>query len=402
MLSERRFAETAYGLFTVHPEPDFRVLLDVCRGLGSYCRHMRISIVAGLAALLVGCSNTVAPEQVSPTLSRVQADLDAAVAGGVSGMIATLSIDGREHTRTAGVADRASNAPIPADPAQQVRIGSVSKSFVAAILLQLVADGNVRLDEPVATYLPEALTGFEVTVRQILQHRSGLPEFSGDPEIDEYRAALTGLTMTPADELAIALRHPAQFAPGAKFAYTNTNYLVAAMLIERVSGRAYADVLQDRIIRPLGLVRTYLPGTGDTGIRGPHPKAYATFDGVRTDVTRVEPSIPWAAGAMVSVGAEVNRYFMALLSGAVVPVPLLDEMLATQPMAEGSPMSYGLGIMSADLPCGARYFGHFGGISGFLTVAGATRDGRAVTFTWTESPAQEPDVVALLGRALCP
>ncbi|MFE1595546.1 serine hydrolase domain-containing protein [Nocardia sp. NPDC058705] len=368
-----------------------------------------LSIVAAVAVVvsLVGCSSPDGNRESSDRVQRVRADIDAAVASGVAGVIATLTENGRTTTLVAGVGDRAAGVPIPAEPPQQVRVGSVSKSFVAAIVLQLVSEGRIRLDASIDTYLPGLLVGDGVdgrgiTVRQVLQHRSGLPEFADSPEIDEYRAAIEGRRFTPADEMAIALRNPAKFAPGARFTYTNTNYLVAAMLVERITGRFYSDVLQERVIRPLGLTGTYLPAAGEHDIRGPHPRGYATIDGTRTDVTRIEPSVPWAAGALVSTGNDLNRYFLDLLAGRVVAAPELQHMLTTLPTGVDSMPEYGLGLMSAQLPCGTRYLGHTGGITGYATFSGATTDGRAATIVWTEPPGQQPDMMAILTRALCP
>lgn len=378
----------------------------------------RFSIVAAMAVVvaLVGCANPEDGPEVSPTehhaessdrVQRVRDDIDAAVASGVSGVIATLTENGKTTTLAAGVGDQATGVPIPVEPPQRVRVGSVSKSFVAAIVLQLVAEGRIQLDEPIDTYLPgsivgDGVDGRAITVRQILQHRSGLPEFADAPEIDEYRAALDHRTFTPAEQLAIALRRPAKFAPGARFTYTNTNYLVAAMLVERITGRPYADALQDRIIRPLGLTDTYLPAIGEHDIRGPHAHGYAPIDGTRTDVTRIEPSVPWAAGALVSTGDDLNRYFLDLVAGKVVAEPELQQMLATSPTGVDSMPEYGLGVMSAELSCGTRYIGHTGGITGYATFSGATTDGRAATIVWTEPPSEQPDMMAILTRALCP
>ncbi|MEU0543298.1 serine hydrolase domain-containing protein [Nocardia sp. NPDC005978] len=369
-------------------------------------------------ALVAGCSTvatdspptalTTTPSVVAVSrVEQIRADIDALVRTGLAGAIATLTENGQTLTLTAGVADRATGEPIPLSPHQEVRVGSISKTFVAAIVLQLAAEGRVRLDEPIDTYLPGLLTGngidaHAITVRQILQHRSGLPEFADAPEIDEYRAGVEGRVFTPAEEIRIALRNPARFAPGARFEYTNTNYTVAAMLIEKVTGRAYTDELTGRITVPTQLTGTYLPNPGELDIRGPHPHGYATIDGVRTDVTRSEPSVPWAAGALVSTGADLNRFYLDLLAGKVVAPAQLEQMLAGEPQEPGGSMWYGLGIGGTELDCGAQYFGRTGGIAGYVTVAGASRDGRAVTITLTESPEREPDVQALVSHALCP
>lgn len=373
-------------------------------------RVVTLGFAAGVVALLVGCARdaeTDVPVGVSSDRIRVvQGDIDRAVEGGVTGMIATLTENGKTVTLTSGVADIGTRAPIPVAPPQRVRIGSISKTFTSAVVLQLVAEGKVRLDEPLDTYLPgllrgEGIDGRVITVRQILRHQSGLPELTDDPRVDEYEAALTGRIMTPAEQIAIILSRPADFAPGARFEYSNSNYIVADVLVERVTGAAYVDELDQRILKPLGLDDTYLPAPGELDIRGPHPKGYADIDGVVTDVSRIEPSVPWGAGAMVSTGNDLNRFYQALLAGQVVPAAELREMRAGVPMGQAD-MNYGLGIGSTRLPCGAEYVGHTGGIYGFLTVSGATPDGRAVTYAFTKSPKAMPDLTTILSHALCP
>ncbi|WP_067685993.1 serine hydrolase domain-containing protein [Nocardia jejuensis] len=378
---------------------------------------MPIALALALCAT-AGCSSvpdsgspavvTTTPISVSPErVSLIRDDIDALARSGIAGVIATLTENGQTMSLTAGVADRATDEPIPLDPPQEVRVGSISKTFVSSIIMQLVAEGRVRLDDPVDTYLPGLLVGDGVdgkviTVRQLLQHRSGLPELTDVPEVDEYRAGLEGRRYTPGQEIAMALRLPAQFAPGATFEYTNTNYIVAAMIVEKVTGRGYSDELSGRILTPEGLSGTYLPAAGELDIRPPHPQGYARIDGVRTDVTRSEPSVPWAAGALVSTGADLNRFYLALLAGRIVADAQLGEMLAPASRMPDSTMNYGMGIGSTQLSCGAEYFGHTGGIAGFVTIAGATREGRAVTLTLTEPPEQSPDVMLILGHALCP
>lgn len=374
-------------------------------------RFAPIIVAIAAVALLAGCtgsqqSNT--PSGMSDNRIRaVQTDIDAVVATGVTGAIATVTEHGRTVVLTSGVADIATGAKIPTDPPQRVRVGSISKTFTSAIVLQLVAEGKVRLDEPVETYLPgllrgEGIDGRAITVRQVLRHQSGLPEITKDPRVDEYQAALENRIMTPAEVMAIGLLQPADFAPGARFEYRNTNYYVAAMLVEKVTGAPYVDELNRRILQPQGLADTYLPVAGDRDIRGPHPKGYAVVNGSLTDVTRIEPSVPWAAGALVTTGTDLNRFYSALLAGRVVPDAELREMREGVLMDEGMKMYYGLGLGYTTLPCGAEYLGHSGGIYGYNAVAGATPDGRAVTFTFTKSVDTMPDLIGMLGHALCP
>lgn len=383
------------------------------RDRGFYRRTVRtpafVIPICAVAMLLSGCSTGTVESSAQPSetarVDSVRGDLDALIRSGAVGALATLTGNGVTTVLSAGLADIAARSPIPTDRPQHVRVGSITKTFTAAIVLQLVTEHRVDLDRPVEAYLPgllvgDGIDGRAITVRQLLGHRSGLPEPIEPAGLNEYEAARGGVTYTPAQEIALALRRPARFAPGARFEYTNTNYLVAGMLIEAVTGRRYTDELRDRIVTPLGLSETYLPGTGETGLREPHPIGYATVEGTVTDETMMEPSMPWTSGALVSTGADLNRFYAALLDGRVVSPALLPQMLDGVDMGEGAGMSYGLGIGYTQLPCGAQFVGHLGGVQGFSAIAGATASGRAITYSYTGTVAA-PDLSALLTHALC-
>lgn len=383
------------------------------RASGSYRRNMRIRAftlpICTVAVLLSACATSSGEPTSAPAAparaDSVRGDLDALIGAGAVGALATLTENDVTTVVTAGLADIAAGSPIPTDRPQHVRVGSLTKTFTAAIVLQLVAEHRVDLDQSVDKYLPGLLTGDGVdgraiTVRQLLGHRSGLPELPGSPELNEYTAARDGITYTPAQEIAIALEQPAQFAPGTQFTYTNTNYIVAGMLIEAVTGHRFTDELRDRILTPLSLSGTYLPATGETGLRDPHPTGYATVDGTVTDQTRIEPSGPWTSGALVSTGADLNRFYTALLAGQVVPQAQLQQMLDGVDMGSGDGMSYGLGIGYTQLPCGAQWVGNVGGVQGFAAISGVTAAGRAVTFSYTGTPTTV-DIGGLLTHALC-
>ncbi|MCS4252600.1 D-alanyl-D-alanine carboxypeptidase [Rhodococcus erythropolis] len=366
------------------------------------------AVIIGATTALIGCS----------TLQRaveIQSDLDGLTRSGVVGSIATLDDGTTTAVMTSGVPNRTNGDSIGKN--DRVRIGSVTKTFTASLVLQLAAEGKVDLDAPIEQYLPGLLHGSDmdgsdmdgsgtdgsaITVRQLLQHRSGLPEFAGEPGADEWIAANEDRTLTPSAAVAIALGKPAQFVPGTSFVYTNTNYIVLGMLVESVTGRSYADELQSRILDPLDLEDTYLPAAGERDIRGDHLTGYQDLDGGLTDVSRTEPSIPWSAGAMVSTGTDLNAFWRALLDGQVVPAEQLAEMTTPQVGAtEAEGLGYGMGVGATELPCGVTYTGHSGGIYGYYTLSGATPD-RAFTVTLTSTPKDQPDTVAILSHALCP
>ncbi|MFE5162270.1 serine hydrolase domain-containing protein [Streptomyces sp. NPDC056697] len=335
----------------------------------------------------------------------VQQGLNALVhADGVPAALASVR-DRHGHTRTytAGIGDLATGAEVPRDG--QVRIGSNTKTFTAVVVLQLVAEGKVGLDTPIETYLPglvrgEGIDGRRITVRHLLQHTSGLPDYV--PYLDDEPRSYT-----PPELLAAALRHKADFEPGTSWRYSNTNYVLAGMLIEKVTGHAYAEEVDRRVIKRLALRHTYFPKPGEVDIRERHPHGYdrSSADAPWQDVTEFDPSWGWAAGQMVSTNSDLNRFFSGLLSGRLLPEAQLAQMRTTVPAEYFGPGArYGLGLVSKPLSCGGVYWGHGGSTTGYETRGGATDDGRAAELAVTTQPG-DPAVMrhvdTVVDRAFC-
>lgn len=331
-------------------------------------------LVAGALALAVGfCSAAAAPPRDG------HADTRAIVAGftdrGVPGAMVYARDEHGRWTVSSGTAVLGTDRPIR--PWQRVRVYSNTKMLVSATVLQLVGAGRVRLDAPIERYLPglvqgNGYDGAAITVRQLLQHTSGMADYVGDvladPEVNNH-------PWRPEELVRLGLSHPPRFEPGTGWAYSNTGYIVLGMLVERVTGDDLGAELAERIIRPLGLHQTGYPEAGQQRIRGPHAHGYFAFPGKPVaDVTELEPSVPGAAGALVSTGPDLTRFVRALLAGRIIRPHLLAQMRTTVP-AEGS--DYGLGIHEVPLPCGGVAWGHGGNGPGFDTFTAVTQDGRS-------------------------
>ncbi len=176
------------------------------------------------------------------------------------------------------------------------------------------------------------------------------------------------------------MSHKPVFAPGGGWSYSNTNYVVAGMIIEKVTGHPYAEEIERRILRPLGLRSTSLPGASPA-LPPPSGRGYMRFrgEGTRTalhDVTDLSPTTAWAAGEMVSSVDDLNTFYRALLRGRVVPGRQLEEMLTTVETGNRDVGRYGLGIAAQRLTCGTTVWGHGGGIQGSVSLVNATRDAR--------------------------
>ncbi|MEV7867213.1 serine hydrolase domain-containing protein [Streptomyces sp. NPDC088124] len=324
-------------------------------------------------------------------------------------LAATRERDGRTATYTAGVGDLATGTPVPANG--QVRIASNTKTFTSVVVLQLVGEGKIGLDEPVETYLPgllrgDGIDGSRITVRRLLQHTSGLPEYTQG--IAGNFAEFQHRYMEPRDLIDIALEGKASFEPGDGWEYSNTNYIVAGLIVQKVTGRPLGEEITKRVIQKIGLKHTYFPATGEQKIREEHPKGYHADrpGGPLRDVSVSDSSAAWAAGALVSTNSDVNRFFTALLDGRLLKPAQLKAMRTTVP-ATGDPSPgarYGLGLMSKPLSCGGVYWGHGGDIPGYETRGGVTEKGRAVNIAVTVlpgGPAELTQMEEAVDSALC-
>ncbi|MEU8772326.1 serine hydrolase domain-containing protein [Streptomyces sp. NPDC048606] len=327
-------------------------------------------------------------------------------------LASTLGRDGRVRHEAAGVADLRTRAKAPADG--RIRVGSNTKTFTATVVLQLVGEGKIALDSPVETYLPnllrgDGIDGRAITVRQLLQHTSGLPNYT-----DHLREAVFGekrhTYYQPRELVDIALAHKALFAPGTSWAYNNTNYVLAGLIIEKVTGRPLAEQITQRVIERIGLRNTYFPGVGEQTLRGAHPRGYhAPGPGVPLeDITEIDPSWGWSAGQMVSTPGDLNRFFSTLIGGGLLKPAQLAEMrrtveIDTRGWRPGT--RYGLGLTSTPLSCGGLVWGHGGNLPGYHSFPGATEDGRAATIALTANMPPSLEAMdradALIDKALC-
>ena len=331
-----------------------------------------------------GSASSTEKEQV---LSAAQSLVDG---GYPAALTAVRDKDGNTIGAAAGVGNLETGEAPPLDG--EVRIGSNTKTFTAVVTMQLVEEGKISLDEPVETYLPGLLKGegidaTKITVRQLLQHTSGLPEYTdtvpGETDIFQVRDNYYSLR----DLLDVALSKPAVFEPGSQFKYTNTNYIVLSLLAEKVTHRPLAEQITQRIIEPLGLSHTYYPGPGEENIRGTHPHAYTrNKQGQLEDITRQDPSAAGGAGAMISTPSELGTFIQATLNGTLLTQDSINEMKKTVDTSNlsGVPGSgYGLGIFNLPLSCGGEAWGHSGGIPGYTTQNMVGPDGTAVTIAGT-------------------
>jgi D-alanyl-D-alanine carboxypeptidase len=353
---------------------------------------VRTTLVAAtavaLTAALAGPAIAAAPAGNAGHHDATRKAMEAAVEDGVPGVTATAKDKHGRWSATAGVADLETGQPRSAE--DRYRVGSITKTFVATVLLQLEAEGRLSLDDKVDQWLPGLVRGNghdgrKITIRQLLNHTSGIFNYTEDETFVRTYFLKDGFfkhrydRLTPGDLIAIAMSHKPNFAPGTSWSYSNTNYTLAALVIEKVTGRSYGAEVHHRIVEPLQLRATSVPGNRVT-LPQPSSRAYSklaeTATGPTYDVTTLNPALAFGSGDMVSNSSDLNRFYTALLRGDLLPAKQLKEMKTTVRPGDIPNAGYGLGLIDRKLSCGVHVWGHGGGIHGSSSEATTTANGR--------------------------
>jgi D-alanyl-D-alanine carboxypeptidase len=324
-----------------------------------------IVLAAALAIAPGSAQPSAAPRSLrsTPPVARVVREL---VQFGARSAFAYVSDGGRTHAAAAGTGP-------PRTRDQRFRVGGVTKAFTAAIVLLLAEEGKLGLDDPLGRFLPGVVPGGNrITVRELLNHTSGLANFT---DYTSWRnKAERSKSIRPLDVLRFVASKPRVFAPpGSSFSYSNTNYVALGLIVEKVTGHRFAQELESRIVRPLGLRRTELAVTR----RLPD----LTDDGVN-------PNLPWTAGGIVSNAQELVRFYSALLSGHLLSHASLAEIERTVRVPGPGPDRYGLGLALSRLSCGDAW-GNEGALLDYLVFVQASPDGRRVAVVVTRGPSRE-------------
>ncbi|MFD5885893.1 serine hydrolase domain-containing protein [Streptomyces sp. NPDC060334] len=327
-----------------------------------------------------------------PDRSAMQCALNHAVTrGGAPGMVVEVRDDRGRWFGSAGVSDTGTGRE--RQPSERFRIGSTTKAFTAALVLRLAAEGKLGLDDTMERWLPGLVAGNghdgrAITIRQLLNHTSGILNYGNDPEFFKRGVGAAWFQhrydpYAPERLIRIGLATPPAFAPGDAFLYSNTNYFLAALIVEKATGGTFAQALTQWIVQPLKLTGTYLPGAEPT-IRGPHPRHYSTLFSSDAqpevhDATEMNQSFAWAAGGIISTTGDLQRFFGALLRGRLLPAEQQQDMFTTVDTTGPVPWipstRYGLGVFAQTLPTGVTVWGNAGATYGSWTYAVGTRDG---------------------------
>ncbi|GIG68375.1 serine hydrolase [Phytomonospora endophytica] len=339
------------------------------------------------------------PAAAGPATGTLRDELDAVVADGSPSAVLEFRDGPRVERLAGGVAELGRQRPAPVDG--RFRIGSVTKTFTSTVALQLVGEGRISLDDSLERWLPGTVpNGQNITLRQLLNHTSGLYNYTDDvlvtPEQvvrDRYKR------WTPQQLVDLATSRDPLFPPGTAWSYSNTNYVLIGLVIERVTGRSLQTEVDRRIVRPLGLRDTEVPARHSVRISGPHAHGYLQVNGEPVDITALNVSSSYAVGDIISTTRDLNTFYQALLGGRLLTPAQLTAMKIT-----AFDSGYGLGLSKVALPCGAEIWGHTGGIPGYLTFS-FHQPGTSRYFSLSAtSYAVVPDVALFnaLTAAFCP
>jgi len=308
----------------------------------------------------------------------------------------------------AGVGTTEVGVQLPPAANTHFRIASNTKTMTGALIVLLAQDGKLKLSDPVSTYIPDVPDGENITVAQLLKMRSGIYGYTADPALAAAMDANPGKAWTPQEVLAIAFRHPPQFAPDASYEYSNTNYALLGVIAEKVGGRPLAQQFADRLFGPVGLTQTSLPAADDTSIPAPYSHGYmygGSFYALAddpypadmqaaaqagtlqpVDYTNQNSSYATAAGGAISTADDLATWMKALVSGKVFNADYHQQWLTSlQPEDPAAPdgQKYGYGISYQRFSPSAAMFYHGGELPGFNSFMGYDPDNDVALVIWT-------------------
>ena len=349
-------------------------------------------------------SSPASPAPATTMSADVTDRLDTAVErvmteAGVPGAIIGIWGPGGDYVRAFGVADKKTRAPMKTG--FYSRIGSLTKTFTVTAVLQLADQGDIGLDDPIATYVPGVPNGDRITLRQLAGMRSGLANYTGDPQFQQALFADPQRSFTPQELLGYAFSQPVAFAPGDGVLYSNTNTVLLGLVVEKISERPLAEYIGHYILEPLGMSQTSFPSDGSAGaFPDPHAEGYTTqtADGGETTATEWNPSWAWAAGAMVSTLDDLRIWAPALATGELLTRQMQEQRLQTVAFpGQTGRDGYGLGLFDI-----GGWIGHNGSLPGYQTVAVYLPEERTtlVILVNTDIPFDGADPGTLLATAI--
>jgi CubicO group peptidase (beta-lactamase class C family) len=388
-----------------------------------YRHAYTIALAAAVSLLIPACrpseakpaaARAIDPVALKDTVDKLARELL------VPGAVVILHTPQGQFTHRYGVTTY--RGTVPTRPDQHVRVGSNTKTWTGTVILQLVQEGKLELNDPVSKYRPDVPNGARITIEQLLNMRSGLYNYSESLEINQAMDRQPQKVWKPEELLAISFKHPPLFAPGTRFSYSNTNYILLGLIAEKLEGKPLADIMRERLFQPLGLKNTIYPPITSTALPEPYTHGYMYGNNVITlknpalpdsmqaaararkiaPVDHTDDSASWtgAAGMGISTAQDLVKWAQALVSGKLLNADLQKRRLASvQPINPDDPESpaYGWGI--------ARFgglYGHTGEMPGYNTFTGHDPVKGITLVVWTNlAPAVDGrDPASTIAKAL--
>lgn len=335
--------------------------------------HMQKGAALAFSAILAGALIFPVHGSVQASQTKTQQAIDqAANSHHIPGVIVAVKNGDEKWSYASGEANIENNQPMEEDFA--FRIGSTTKTFVATVALQLVGEKKLSLEDTVEKWLPGLVRnheydGSKITIRQLLNHSSGIADYLNE-EFKQNLIKNPTQNFTPEELISMGLKLKRINGGG----YSNTNMVIMGLIIQKATGDTYAEQIKKRIIEPLELKGTWLPGNS-AAFPKKHAVGYFDTGSTLMDMTELSPSFANAAGEIISTGEDMTTFFRALLGGKLLKPELLKEMMTSVDTASGK---FGLGLQEIKLPNGVTLWGHGGGIPGFTNFAGGTEGGEHV------------------------
>jgi D-alanyl-D-alanine carboxypeptidase len=317
-------------------------------------KQFTTTVLATLALMLASAATAAAGTSSQRPASRaeLQRALDRVVALGIPGAIALVRDGNSTIAVASGYGDVAQKTPIRAS--DRFRVGSLTKTFVSTLVLQLVDAGTLSLNDSVERWLPGLVpNGDKISVRQLLNMRAGIYDYLNQDQtiLTRFKAGDVTHRYAPRELVRLATAHDPNFAPGKRYSYCNTCYILLGLIVEKATGHSIGTELQARIFRPLQLHETTFDS--QPRITGPHAHGYVRLGKQQLDVSLASPTPAWAAGAIVSTAHDLDRFFRALNSGRLLSERLLQAMTTPTKGSNG----YGLGYARVQAPhCGTLWW----------------------------------------------
>jgi D-alanyl-D-alanine carboxypeptidase len=371
---------------------------------------------AGAMAVTAACAEgvqTAAPPAGAPTVPAYGAALQPQLEQLVRDLLVTGAVVQVRSPElgdwTTAIGTRTFRGTDPVQVGDHVRIGSVTKTWTGTVVLQLVDEGRIRLDDPVAKYRPDVPNGQDITIEQMLSMRSGLGNYTASVDLSRRMDADPGAAFDPEELIAIGLAMPTTFPPGEGFSYSNTNTVLLGRIVEQLTGNSLETEITRRVIDRVGMAGSSFP-TSSAALPAPHPAGYTYGTNVETvdtnalsaekqaaaragtlapmDVTSTNPSWAWSAGAGISTADDLTRYLPALVGGGLLSPELQKTRLeSVRPLDPADPQSPGYGLALARF---GPMYGHTGELPGYNTFTGYDPDRKITVVVWT-SLAPSPD-----------